>query len=80
MACPWSRGAAVYSRAGEQGTARGQAYCSATCRERLTCVSHFCVWYNFGSTGAVPGCGLLGLFPALAGQDPALCRWGRCWS
>ena len=79
MACPWSRGTAVYLRVGEQGTVWGQAR-SAVCRERLTRVSHFCVQCSFGSTGAAPSCGLLGLFPDLAGQDPSLCRWGWCWS
>lgn len=78
MAHPWSRGTAVYLRVGEQGTVWGQAQCSAVCRERLTRVSHFCVWWlwyhwccaHLWAVGLVPSPGRAGCGPG-ADEDGA---------
>lgn len=74
-------------------SAQGQVHCSAACRERLTCVSHFCVvqiWQHWCYTqlwaaGLLPSPGRAGPGPVqmqtvlvLVLQCLAKCWW--CWS
>lgn len=68
MAPLWSRGTAVPLRVREQGNCPGTGTLLGCMQGQAHLSEPF--------LGAAPSCELLGLFPALAGQDLALYGWG----